>query len=696
MGYDAATGSPFVLIAAAPDEPRADRLALELEQIGWQVVLARTPAAAARAPQAVACLVVLRAASWNAPAIVATVRARPRLLIPVLAEPMGLPAGPWTEAPIEMRLSPAAIARQIDEVIADLTASGPPASFGQSSPGSGQSPPAFGQSQPRFGQSPPAFGQSQPRFGQSPPPFRRSQPGFSPPRRPSVPLPEEPSAPYRAERYPAEDRYGDAAPPRFSAPLNGAAPDRADWRPPEALYGGAPATTLAPPRRTTRAPWRMAALAATLLTILGIIIFRSALVLGISHLLGGTSSAANTTAYTAAKPGPNCDHGGANWALTANSNLTVTCVTNGTQLVRNGATQLVGEVIFTGKGGAFPQSYRVAANATITGGDAYTGVGLGVHGQQQGGAQLFLARANTTWQVLPYANTGALLPTLDVGFLARPTTTFALSVEVHGPQMIFTINGQAVSTVTDTTYATTQDLYLALSEPTAQTTATAVFSNFSYTPLPNPTLPANQVAATATAQAATALQQAYKAAVPGPGCDHGAGKWAAPVVYGDAVTTTTCTANGLVIAQNNANTFDGQVGFYWLTGAFPKDYTLGVTVNLSAVPTGSCASLFTRVSDTGAYGYFLCAGGRWLVVSQATDGTITVLRHGAVAARAVNTLATTDKGAAHTFVINGVTVASFSDATQTATDDVELSIVATQQGAKIAATFSNFVFTPLP
>ncbi len=95
------TGPAALIIAAAPGDGRAGALAGELRAGGWPAVLAITPEAGAHT-SGQTCVAVLSPATWNHPAIVAAVTSRPARLIPVLADPMMLPQGPWTSAPLAL------------------------------------------------------------------------------------------------------------------------------------------------------------------------------------------------------------------------------------------------------------------------------------------------------------------------------------------------------------------------------------------------------------------------------------------------------------------------------------------------------------------------------------------------------------------------------------------------------------------
>lgn len=107
-----------VVVAAAPGDPRAVRLVDDLTALGWDVRLAETPDDAEAYGAGAIGVAVLRPRYWNAPPIAALVRSNPPYLIPVLAEPMALPRGPWAYEPIPMN-SPSQVLEEVDQALSD-------------------------------------------------------------------------------------------------------------------------------------------------------------------------------------------------------------------------------------------------------------------------------------------------------------------------------------------------------------------------------------------------------------------------------------------------------------------------------------------------------------------------------------------------------------------------------------------------
>jgi hypothetical protein len=104
--------------------PRAQRLADELEAIGYRVIIVDVPAKARRALDADACVIVLTPEEWRDPAIGEVMRSRPQVIVPLLAAPMDLPRAAWSADPVSMRGSPAQVAESIADAIDMATGAG--------------------------------------------------------------------------------------------------------------------------------------------------------------------------------------------------------------------------------------------------------------------------------------------------------------------------------------------------------------------------------------------------------------------------------------------------------------------------------------------------------------------------------------------------------------------------------------------
>lgn len=613
-----------VLVAAAPGDPRAIRLVDDLHEMGWDVQLAETPDVAEDYAAESVCVAVLRPRYWNAPPIAAMVRANPPYLIPVLAEQMPLPRGPWAYEPIPME-SPSQVAEEVAQAIEDGMR---------------------------------AVGMRRPSY-----PPRNAYPAAG--GEDFVGMPTSRGAAYKAEAY--NRSYPGQGGVRVSAAP--AAP---------AKQGGG------------------SRIAGTLISL----IVAAGLIFGgikygypyIKKYLHKGTTASAPVAYTTALPGPNCDTGGGVWEHLGDTSLAGTCEKNGFLLTKSGNFNIAGEVFFDGKASApFPASYQVQMTATITSGDANAAVGLEVHRQATKGGEI-LAAANAIWEY-DLNDTSGNPQRLAIGFFQKPVKTFTLAVQVVGPVMTLTINGVTVDTVTNTTYGTTNALALVMEDVGATKPASALFSNFTYTPLTTPVLSDTNAEATATAVAQH--QPAYMAASPGPGCDKGKGQWD-PTDLGDPSTKITCTANGMQMVQPGTAQYIGQARFFDLDGNFPANYSVGATIDLSNI-NGGRAGIFARTSAAGSYHVYIYPTGTWSILKDDASGNATKLGTGQVtlnASQPVQMLVTV-KGTAISLSINGTQVTSVSDTTAPLTTTNDVSLITNAGNATATVIFSEFVFTPL-
>lgn len=114
-----------VLVAAGPQDTQAAALVRKMRDAGLRVTFASAVTIAARADEAAVCLAVLRPDTWKTPTIAITLRARPVCLIPVLAEPMELPRGPWTHEALSIGENLDEAAQKIIQVVREYLAAHP-------------------------------------------------------------------------------------------------------------------------------------------------------------------------------------------------------------------------------------------------------------------------------------------------------------------------------------------------------------------------------------------------------------------------------------------------------------------------------------------------------------------------------------------------------------------------------------------
>jgi hypothetical protein len=455
--------------------------------------------------------------------------------------------------------------------------------------------------------------------------------------------------------------------------------------------GEAPRIVPVKPRRTNNLITRLVALLVIIVAsaIIGTLVLRGA----------GANTSATAAAYTAAKPGPGCDTGAGMWEALDTSQISGRCQSDGLLITRTGSADRVGEVYFDGTNSSFssfPTSYQVQIDATIESGDTFAGVGIDVHRQLPVGGQVFFARANGQWSALHIDPQGNVSQQLAIGFLAKPTKTMHLVVTVAGPTLTFSINGQQVTQVVDSAYATTHVIGLALSDPQSTVPPSALLANFAYTPQPNPTLANADAEATATATVQSAIQSPYHAAVPGPGCDTQGGQWAAPAAFGDTTTAIQCAASGLRVTEAAKSQNLGAVLFFNRAGQFTPNYRVGAQITVAQLHHG-CAGIITRGSSQSGANYvaLICDNGAWAIFVNDSAGNPSVLARGIVARKATYLIAASTDGATQSLSIDGHTVGHATDTTVTTTDFVALVVVPGQQTLATTATFANFTLTPL-
>jgi hypothetical protein len=256
----------------------------------------------------------------------------------------------------------------------------------------------------------------------------------------------------------------------------------------EAVFGPPPALVQAAPVMAPAVPSRRSEMPA-ILGIGGLLLSIIVVVVGIvvintranAHVVGVTATATPLPSYMTDTPGVYCDHGAAVWRKY--TNLQMTCQTNGTLLSVKKDDGYLEYSIFEPVFNGIPNDYRLGVQTTFESGDANTAAYLDVHEQISYGSQVFAARADGTWFIYRLDKQGHFDAYLDRGTFAPAAKTLNLQVEVHGANMLYTINGQKVSSVTDNTYLSSVDLAFGLFDFQSTKPYSALFTHFDYTPL---------------------------------------------------------------------------------------------------------------------------------------------------------------------------------------------------------------------
>lgn len=604
--------SVYILVAAGPQDERAVALVQAARKAGLRVTFAETVSVAARASEAAACVVLLRPDTWKAQTIATVMRAKPACLIPVLAEPMELPRGPWTHESISAGDEPELAEQEVIQALRSYLA-------------------------------------------QRPTPI---------PRRNTDPL-----------------------------TLN---------------------AILQPKKRRRRMNPRPFFTAMLILLIVGL-----GVALGYRYYTsqpGQRATASSTSTvpttvprvvYQAKTPGQNCDTGGGQWTQSnryvkdkkteiIDRYTTLQCQPDGSLLTRSGDYRFYSTIFFDGLSEAQPIAphYLAQVNAAIVSGDARADVAMEVHSNSGYGRYRFDINTLGHWE----ANTtstvdGTPLNRLAIGFFPKAAKTYTLAVEVNGPVMTFWIDNTKVTTVTDTTYTYNDSLSFAFADDTAHNPISALFSNFQYTELAPSTLSTPQALATATEQAQASAHTAYKARVPGYGCDQSAGQ-RQPLADEEISGKLHCTPGGMQLtAPANAQTITEEI-FYWLNGHFPQNYKVSATIDMSATYNG-CAGLGTRTNEHGSsYVFIICASGVWQI-ALLTD-TLHLLAQGQVNAQNVYIITAKADSSSQSLYINGQLIKTVHDSHLKNTTRLSLLVGLYLSSRANTATFSNFIFTPLP
>lgn len=619
-------GSPFqnqlppILVVSGPQDERAIALVQTLRDAGLHVIFASTVTLAARAAdEATACVAVLRPDTWKAQTIATVMRAKPTCLIPVLAEPMSLPRGPWTQPAITLVDNPEQGEQEVIQILSAYLATH--------------------------------------------------------------------TAPTQAQSK--------------MVSLNSIR-----------------ITRLRPRRRR-----KVGALITTIALLL--------LILGLGGLFGyhainqaGPQSTANVTGnnplaassntiFNAPVPGPGCNNSSGQWETgdryikTVNKKkvevldkyTTLQCQSDGALLTRSGDYDVYSELYFDGSYGqnTLAPHYLAQVSVTIINGDAQADVAMDAHIQAHTyGRYGFDVDTLGRWEASIGSPTdGSPMKRMAIGFLPKTSQTYTLAIDVNGPTMTFFINGLQITTVTDSAYTDNNSVAFGISDSTASKPISALFSSFQYEVLPNKLTPA-QAIATATAVAQNGAQAPYSARVPGYNCDKGVGQWQ-PLAEMDNPGQLHCLSNGMQLTDPANAKIIAEEEFYWLNGYFPQNYKVAAQVDVSAAGDG-CAGLGTRESSGtdgyGSYHFVICSDGSWAIVL--ITNKFQTLAQGTIYAQSTYTIAAKSNGSAQSLYIDGNLIKTVTNTHLTSTDHISLDVGLYSSHQTASATFSDFIFTPLP
>ena len=208
---------------------------------------------------------------------------------------------------------------------------------------------------------------------------------------------------------------------------------------------------------------------------------------------------------------------------------------------------------------------------------------------------------------------------------------------------------------------------------------------------------AQQIAATHHAATQTAAAaRFYRAAAPGPDCDHGGAQWN----LSNAQATCLSPGPGTVLAGGPDKTEIGTAAFYWPNPtSLPADTQIQVTI--SRLSAGSCGGVLLRTQfglsggSSGAYGYWVCDDGSTSIVFyDDTTGKPKALASTKVSPQDSYTLVASAVGSTLTLSLTGVGVPiSATDASYTTTHSIRLGVDNYHSHTAGSAAFSNFTYT---
>lgn len=185
--------------------------------------------------------------------------------------------------------------------------------------------------------------------------------------------------------------------------------------------------------------------------------------------------------YSARVPGYTCDKGASQWEPPADLNsdkAVLRCLSNGMQLTEPGSAPTIGEEQFYWLDGHFPQNYRISAQIDVSATSRQC-AGLGTRANTDDESYAFIICPDGNWAI---AYVGSTFQTLAQGWVSA-SGVYTVTAESNGSAQSLYINGQLIKTVNDSRLKNTDHLSLDVGLYTGGQSASAIFSNFTFTPL---------------------------------------------------------------------------------------------------------------------------------------------------------------------------------------------------------------------
>jgi hypothetical protein len=216
-----------------------------------------------------------------------------------------------------------------------------------------------------------------------------------------------------------------------------------------------------------------------------------------------------TRSYSATVPGSRCDLGGARWAIgqyfktssgvqgtpqtVFDTTTEMTCKPDGLQVTKKDHFNYYATLVFEDRDStALPRHFKTQITSAIVS-SQQASVELGVRVQKPStaasedsgyGNDTLTVREDGTWEVRRVGNTSGSVAAVLAHGKVQSAKTFTLAAEVAGPIMTFAINDHTVATVSDITYQSSHGISFGVADPTARSSLIALFSHFTYAPLP--------------------------------------------------------------------------------------------------------------------------------------------------------------------------------------------------------------------
>lgn len=192
----------------------------------------------------------------------------------------------------------------------------------------------------------------------------------------------------------------------------------------------------------------------------------------------------------------------------------------------------------------------------------------------------------------------------------------------------------------------------------------------------------------------------YSAAIPGPTCDKGNGKW--QLEASSAFYTATCQSSALQVSQTSSIGTNSAAVYFTGTGpTFPTSYTVQMTATVTAGDQHTGVGFIVHgQSPSGGHVFTAFADTSWGFQVQGSDGQLAPPERRGFTPTATKTfqLEVEVDGPTMTFTLNGKQVTRLTETTYTTSAAVGLLLTTDNPTAKgpLTAQFANFKFTPLP